>query len=29
MLSFNKEEAHNLIKEKRIEGKFATTEVDY
>lgn len=28
MLSFNKEEAHNLIKEKRIEGKFATTEVD-
>lgn len=30
MLSFNKEETHNvnLIKEKRAEGKFATTEVD-
>lgn len=30
MLSFNKEESHNLnlIKEKRTEGKFATTEFD-
>lgn len=30
MLSFNKEETHNLnlIKEKRAEEKFATTEVD-
>lgn len=30
MLSFNKEEAHNLnpIKEKRTEGRFAITEFD-